>query len=108
MSFNTLFMWQIVELLSSCGVQFEKSKRKEHSIAVFISVPEHSYKVNADQEEMAGERLAEYAQETLLDSLGLSSGDIEISYRIRGGETWTVQQRNNELSKNLPGDDSKK
>lgn len=96
MNFNEFYIWMIVRLLSSCGVTFDKYIIVHGTIKLFISVPEHSYKTNCYGEEVAGKTLAKYAKQALNESIGHGI-DLDVSFRIRNGETWTEQQKNNEL-----------
>lgn len=100
MGLNMLYIWTIMQLLCSCGVTFDESKPVHGTIKLFISVPEHSYKTNCHDEEVAGAFLAKYTKQVLDETIGHGI-DLDVAYRVRKGETWTVQQRNDKLLEDL-------
>ncbi|MBS6715308.1 MAG: hypothetical protein KH231_07545 [Dialister sp.] len=100
MSLNAFYVWMIVQLLNSCGVTFDKHVLVPGTMKLFISVPEHSYKTNCYGEEVAGKVLAKYTKQVLDENIGHGI-DLGVSFRIRNGEMWTEQQKNNELLSGL-------
>jgi len=71
---------------ASFGVRIEKQRESIYSLEIYISVPEHSYILNADGEEMAGEILAKRFK-TVLTDIGVKR--LTVKYKVRAGESWS-------------------
>lgn len=74
------------------GMIIEKQNETRESLEVYISVPEHSFEVDAEQTEMAGEVLAKRFK-TVLTDMGVKR--LIVKYRVRPGEYWTPEMRRN-------------
>jgi hypothetical protein len=74
--------------LTELGVRIENSLETQESLTLYISVPEHSYRLNADDEEMSGKALAKRVKEVLAD-MGVKR--LILKYKTRSGEYWTKE-----------------
>lgn len=70
------------------GIKIENQKEENGCLITYISVPEHSYIVDAHGKEMAGDYLAKVNKEKS-EELGLKN--VTWKYRIRKGEMWTKE-----------------
>lgn len=74
--------------LTELGVTIEKTEECSESLTIFISVPEHSYRNNANGEEMSSAVLAKRIK-TVFEGLGVKR--LTVKYRVRAGELWTKE-----------------
>lgn len=70
------------------GLKIERTEESTESLVVYISVPEHSYRKNAQDEEMAGMVLAKRFK-TVMTEMGVKR--LTVKSRIRVGESWTKE-----------------
>ena len=70
------------------GLKIERHNETQERLEIFISVPEHSFKLNVNQEEMAGMTLAKRFKETLTE-MGVKR--LVVKSRTRIGEVWTKE-----------------
>ena len=70
------------------GIKVERQNKTFDTLEIYISVPEHSFRLNVHQEEMSGKFLAERFKEVLRD-MGLKC--LVVKFRIRQGEYWTKE-----------------
>lgn len=76
--------------LAGLGVKIEREIEGADGLAVYISVPEHSYQFNANGSEMAGTTLAKRYKRAMED-MGVKR--LTVKSRIRSGEMWTEDMR---------------
>lgn len=74
--------------LAGEGIKIENQKEEGGCLINYISVPEHSYVVDAHGNEMAGDYLAKRTKEIFHD---LGTKNVIWKCRIRKGETWTKE-----------------
>ena len=77
--------------LAGFGLKIENQIETPEKFEVYISVPEHSFVRNADQEEMAGMILAKRYKQ-VMRSIGMSQ--LVVKSRVRHGEYWTKDMAN--------------
>lgn len=70
------------------GIRIERQNETFDALEIYISVPEHSFHLNAYQEEMAGKLLAKRFKEVIQD-MGIKR--LIVRFRIRQGEYWTKE-----------------
>lgn len=78
----------ILIALAGTGMKIENQKETSDGLINYISVPEHSYIIDAHGKEMAGDYLAKVNKEKL-EELWLKN--VVWKYRIRKGEYWTKE-----------------
>lgn len=75
-------------MLAGSGVIIERENESQESYELYISVPEHSYELDAHGNEMAGMRLAKRIKE-MMTELGVKR--LTVKARVRIGEYWTKE-----------------
>ena len=71
------------------GLAIEKEKESIEGLEVYISVPEDSYKVNANGEKMCGMFLAKRFRQVIVE-MGVKR--LTVRARIRIGEQWAPEK----------------
>lgn len=74
------------------GLQIEKSNETQERLEIYISVPETSYHLNANQEQMAGVVLAKRFK-AVMNDMGIKK--LVVKSRIRKGDHWTPEKAKN-------------
>lgn len=72
------------------GIVIENQHETPEALEVWVSVPEHSYQIDAGGKEMAGEFLASRFKKKMAD-LGVKR--LVVKFRVRAGEFWTREMR---------------
>lgn len=70
------------------GVVVEKHNEASGNPELYISVPEHSYRLDATNNEMAGMYLAKSVKRTFVE---MGAKDVILKAKIRKGEYWTEE-----------------
>lgn len=70
------------------GVVVEKHNEASGNPELYISVPEHSYRLDATNNEMAGMYLAKAIKRTFVE---MGAKDVILKAKIRKGECWTEE-----------------
>lgn len=70
------------------GVVVEKHNEISGNPELYISVPEHSYRSDATNAEMAGMYLAKSVKRTFVE---MGAKDVILKAKIRKGEYWTEE-----------------
>lgn len=73
------------------GVQFEDWKENDNQVTQYISVPETSDHIDSNGNELAGAILAKTVKRGMT-KVGIMN--LTVKYRIRQGDHWTDQKRN--------------
>lgn len=68
------------------GLQIENTIETQESLTVYVSVPETSYRLDVNNEQMAGLKLAKRFKEVMTD-MGVKR--LTVKYKIRYNEHWT-------------------
>lgn len=71
------------------GLIIEKEKESVDGLEVYISVPEDSYKTNANGEKMCGMFLAKRFKQVLVE-MGIKR--LTVRARVRAGDEWTPEK----------------
>lgn len=71
------------------GLEIELCNETQEKLEIYISVPEHSFKLNVNQEEMAGMTLSKRFKESLAE-MGVKR--LVVKSRTRVGEFWTKEK----------------
>ena len=75
------------------GLKIELYNETQEKLEIYISVPEHSFMLNVNQEEMAGMTLSKRFKEALTE-MGVKR--IVVKSRTRDGESWTKEMAEDE------------
>lgn len=70
------------------GIRIEKHNEAPGNPELYISVPEHSYRSDATNNEMAGMYLAKAVKRTFVE---MGAKDVILKTRTRKGEYWTEE-----------------
>lgn len=74
---------------ASLGLRIEKSNETPEHLEIYISVPETSYHLNINKEQMAGMTLAKRFK-TVMNDMGIKK--LVVKSRIRKGDNWTKEK----------------
>lgn len=70
------------------GIRVEKHNETSGNPELYISVPEHSYRSDATNNEMAGMYLAKTIKRSFVE---MGAKDVILKAKIRKGEHWTKE-----------------
>lgn len=80
--------WVFMIGMAGYGVKIEKEIETQEMLEIRISVPEHSYRLDVHNEEIADMALAKKFK-TFLTDMGVKR--LVVKSRTRKGETWTQE-----------------
>ena len=73
---------------AAMGVTFDKHEETTEQLTMWISVHEHSFRTDVNNNEMAGMHLAKRFK-TVLSEMGVKR--LKVLAKVRTGETWTKE-----------------